>query len=567
MKWLIELQEKWSAAISHMFILHFNVGDMVNRTASVLDCLLQAPLFKDREIVIQYNRSAGIQFPIPSHKRAFLEALALDVPDDPERIDEELVLLLPKAPEEAFGVIEKLLRKSKKNEDGDLVPIAGLIIDYADLIVPNCDTATMSPGDRYVLNTLLRWAKELVHIGSPIVLMVENVTDLHPALRASSSRIEAVRVPLPALEERKRCIEELRRGLGIELEVDTDHAARLTAALKLIHIEDIFLRCDIAGTPVTEEAIKLRKKEIIASEFADVIEIIEPEQELNIGGMDHIIETLQKNVIQPIKSGNFARVPMGILFAGPPGTGKTLFAKYLAKATGFNCVALNQSKITDKWVGSSERNLQKAFECFDALAPTIVVIDEIDQMGLSRENSGDSGVSNRQFKMLLEYMSDTRHRGKIVFVGLTNRPDLMDPALKRAGRFDRIIPVLPPELDQRKDIFGAIFKRYRIPYDLSDADLNEVAEATEEMTGADIEALVLKSYEVAQDGGSDTVTVENVKCAVSMYRIDKGRQNEFIKLALRECKFLDDLPPKYREKMAQEQGEPVELSGPRRRRG
>lgn len=574
-RWLTEIQKKYSAAIAHVFLLHFNVSDVVQGALSVTDCLLQLPLFKERDIVLHYNRSGGIQFFYEHHKQRFFDALGLDVPT-PEEMDEALALQVPREPEGALGLLERLLKMPKVYEDGVVVtdqsgnpiPRVGLIIDYADMLVPDGEVSTMSPGDRYVLNTILRWAKELAYLGAPVVLLAENIGDVHPALRSSSSRIEAVRVPLPDLEKRHEHIETQLREMGVALEgLDVERAARLTAALRLVHIEDIILRCDVEGEPLTEAAIKWRKKEIVASEFADLLEIIEPEDNLGIGGMEHLIEMLNKNVVEPIKNGSYARVPMGILFAGPPGTGKTLFAKYLAKATGFNCVALNMSRITDKWVGSSERNLRRAFECFEALAPTVVVIDEIDQMGLSRESSGDSGVGNRQFKMLLEYMSDTSHRGKILFIGLTNRPDLMDPALKRAGRFDRIVPVLPPEREQRAGIFEAIFGRYDIKHDM--ADFMNVAGMTEDYTGADIEAVVLRAFEKAQNDGRNCVTEADLQYVISMYRLNRASQEMYIRLALQECKFIDDLPPRYRERALaamEGNGEPQELRPALRRR-
>ena len=144
------------------------------------------------------------------------------------------------------------------------------------MLVPDGEVSTMSPGDRYVLNTILRWAKELAYLGAPVVLLAENIGDVHPALRSSSSRIEAVRVPLPDLEKRHEHIEAQLREMGVALEgLDVERAARLTAALRLVHIEDIILRCDVEGEPLTEAAIKWRKKEIVASEFADLLEIIE----------------------------------------------------------------------------------------------------------------------------------------------------------------------------------------------------------------------------------------------------------------------------------------------------
>jgi hypothetical protein len=123
---------------------------------------------------------------------------------------------------------------------------------------------------------------------------------------------------------------------------------------------------------------------------------------------------------------------------GPAGTGKTAMAEAVAKEAGINCVILNPARIFGKYVGDTERNLDRALYAILAMAPVLVFIDEIDQ-SVSRGASGDSGVSNRFFKRLMEFMSDTSHRGKVVFLAASNRPDLMDPALRRPGRFDKLV--------------------------------------------------------------------------------------------------------------------------------
>ena len=141
-------------------------------------------------------------------------------------MDEALALQVPREPEGALGLLERLLKMPKVYEDGVVVtdqsgnpiPRVGLIIDYADMLVPDGEVSTMSPGDRYVLNTILRWAKELAYLGAPVVLLAENIGDVHPALRSSSSRIEAVRVPLPDLEKRHEHIEAQLREMGVALE-------------------------------------------------------------------------------------------------------------------------------------------------------------------------------------------------------------------------------------------------------------------------------------------------------------------------------------------------------------
>ncbi|SFR12451.1 ATP-binding protein [Desulfoscipio geothermicus] len=515
---------------------------------------MQSKLVASRDIIICYNRSAGITFPIPSHRKVLLEELGFMAESEPTLpgFDE----ILPRKPAAALAVIEAALRLSRPGENGRPEARTAVIVDYAEMLAPAADLAHMSSQDRTVLTTLQRWAvdREIITLGSPVFLITENLADVHPVLRSASSRIEAIQVPLPDTATRETYITGLcEKYAEVPLEgITVPQMARLTAGLKRLHLEDIFLRAEVDGMPVTSQLVKERKRDIIASEFGEVLQIIEPETDFShIGGMEHIKNFFRRSVIKPLQDGNSRRCPMGILLPGPAGTGKTILAEAVAKESGINCCMLNLGKIMDKWVGSSEANLDKALQCIEALSPTIVIVDEIDQSGLSRDNSGDSGVSNRLFKRLLEFMSDTRHRGSVVFVGLTNRPDKMDAALKRPGRFDKKVPVLPPEAGERADIFRVMLRKYQIENNLKDQELVMVAEATEGYTGAEIEALVLKASEVAEDAGVRSVDMEHLRYALDVYRPTTRDIEVMTRLALEECNDLDLLPPAYREKLAE----------------
>lgn len=592
-KWYNEMQNKWLAQIAHVFILHGNVGDTVDGVRNVSDVLVSSALCIQQAAVILYDRSNGITFPLASHKKAFFEAVGLDE-------SEEDMLLSDPVP--ALRLIEKALKMTKPtskfdkavkgldkdpwqvyhhlqvhlddsdaaqvigiDEDKvkelrelsiDRIPFAALIISFAETICPNNDVSSMSNEDRTMLVTLQRWARdpEMVNIGPPVFLITENISDLHSALRSASSRIEAVHIPYPNIEERADYITRFSKSNCVIVE-DIGRAAALTAGLKKVHAEDIILRARLEGKNVTPELIKARKEEIVRAEFAEVLELLDPEHGFEvIGGMEHVKDFFRRNVIKPIREGNLRRVPLGILLPGPPGTGKTVLASAVAKESGLNCAALNLSKIFNQYVGSSERNLDKALECLDSLAPCLVIIDEIDQSGLNRENSGDSGVSNRLFKRLLEYMSDTKHRGKVVFVGLTNRPDLMDAALKRPGRFDRKVPVLPPDEKERIEIFKVMFSKYGIAYE---ANLAQAAKKANGYTGAEIEALVLKALEVSEDAGSDKVTSEHLEHALKTYvPTTRDIQNQ-IRLALAECNDRDLVPPAWMH-LFEDRGKPAQ---------
>lgn len=567
MKWIQEIHKKWHASIAHVFLLHFNVSDTVDGVNSTVEFLMKSPLVSEREIIICYNRSAGITFPIPEHRKVLLDELGLTAPDiDSLGIDQAM----PREPVAALTLIEAALRLTVEDGNGNNKAKTAVIIDYAETLAPAAEFAQMSPADRTVITTFLRIARDrqITDLGSPVFLVAENLSDIHPALRSASSRIEAVQVSLPDLDERLRFIDALAGKYALEdgtvnlQDITIQQMARLTAGLKRLHLEDIFLRADTDGVPVTPDLVKERKRDIISSEYGDVLQIIDPEVDFgDIGGMEHVKEFFRKNVIRPLREGNFRRCPMGILLPGPAGTGKTVLAEAVAKESGVNCCSLNLAKIMDKWVGASEANLEKALKCVEALSPAIVVVDEIDQAGLSRDNSGDSGVSNRLFKRLLEFMSDTRHRGKVVFVGLTNRPDKMDAALKRPGRFDKKVPILPPDVEERADIFRVMCRKYNVTCVLSEQERREAAEATDGYTGAEIEALVLKAAEVAEDSGAEAIRAEHIRHALEVYRPTTQSIEEMTRLALEECNDLELLPPGYRLKAAEKRNRKLHIVG------
>lgn len=563
--WFKEVSDKWAAGVAHVFILYGNVDDLVRPGIYVKDYLLSRNLVANREVVIVYDRSAGITFPVsPEDRRVFMEIVGMkqDVPAAlaalqkarGEAVDD---LQLPSAPAQALALIEKALplTGARRGENADnqsqetVYPKTAVLIDHAETVFPNADLSFMSPEDRTVLVTVLRWARErqFTRVGPPVLLLAENLGDLHVSLRRASSRIEAVKIPYPDFEARQEFIAAMAESRSAMPEEDVARLAAATAGLKLVHIEDIFLRADQEGRPVDLDLVRQRKEEIVRSEFGELLEILEPRFGFgDVGGLDYVKRFFERSVVRPMKEGNVARVPMGVLLLGPPGTGKTLLAEAVARESGMNCCSLNVGRLLGSYVGQSERNLERALECIKALAPTIVIVDEIDQSGLSREAKGDSGVSNRLLRRLMEFMGDPANRGKILWLGLSNRPDLLDPALKRPGRFDKKVPILAPEPEEREQIFRVMFKKYGLAWE---GDLSAAVAATEGWTGAEIEALVLKAYEIADDEGAEKVAEKHLASALERYFPSTRAVEEMTALAVAECSDADLLPPRYAERL------------------
>ncbi|MGC9021487.1 MAG: AAA family ATPase, partial [Candidatus Methanodesulfokora sp.] len=178
--------------------------------------------------------------------------------------------------------------------------------------------------------------------------------------------------------------------------------------------------------------------------------------------------------------------PKGVLLYGPPGTGKTLLAKAVANESGANFISISGPEIMSKFYGESERRLRKIFEEAERNAPSIIFIDEIDSIAPNR-NEAMGDVERRVVAQLLSLMDGLKSRGDVVVIGATNRPDAIDPALRRPGRFDREIELPVPDKEARKEILQIHMRNVPLAKDVK---IDEIAEITHGFVGADLAALV-----------------------------------------------------------------------------
>lgn len=563
-KWVEKFERLFDAGIAHSFNLHFNVKDYVLPEIPISLPIYLSKLMANRDVVAIYSRDKGIEFPTETMRQKAMEILGMDEAG-PEATDPALAALqqlgvagptdseqtLPSAPEQALPLLDKLLRSSKViEEDGQEFQVGNtaVIIEGAELIIPDAPIAQLSPADRQALATVTRWGRdnELMRLGNPVFILTSSLAGIHNELRAASNRFESIEVPLPNQKDRLDFITRYTsQNSGIEFAdgLTPEIVANATAGLSLMGVEDILLRAVREGQ-LTQVLVWERKQDIIRSEFGDVLEVINPTFTFNeIGGLQYVKDFFIRSIIRPIHENRRGRVPMGVLMTGPAGTGKSIMAVAVAAEAGINAVILRiGGQIASKWQGEGERNLARALQAVEALAPTIVFIDEIDQ-AVSR---GGDGAGNQQdsriFQRLLEFMSDTKHRGEVVFLAATNRPDRMDAALRRPGRFDKKIPFLVAEEDdERQAIFRVMSRRYLGVECEADA---ETLKATAGQTGAEIEAITVKALELVEDEGLEPC--EALGQAAKRLRPSTADIELMTMLAIRETNDLDLLPPKYR---------------------
>ena len=553
-RWIRTLTEKYEAGVAHAFILHLNVNDLVEGAAYLRTYLAQA--LASRDILVFYDVAHGIQFALPSQRQDFVDLLDLTQVQAPGPVNAAMAALmgaapklgpqelqLPTSPGEALPLLEELLLNPAKT--------SAVVIFNAEAVVPDAGMATLSPADRTTLIRLAGWGRDarLSEAGNPVILVTQTLEDLHATLRAASSKFEAIEIPLPDHAGRQAFLAaKLAGDMVLASDLTPFEAASATAGLSYVHIEDILLRAQATGR-LARGLIKERKDSIIAAEYGDVLEFLEPTYGFEaIGGLEHVKRFFVNNVIRPIQQGRWRRAPMGVLMTGPAGTGKSAMAVAVAREAGINAVRLQLGgKIASKWQGEGERNLDKALRAIEGLQPTIVFIDEIDQALRRGDGAGGNQQENRIFQRLLEFMSDTAHRGRVIFLAATNRPDLLDAALRRPGRFDKKIPFLTPERDERLAILQVMARRYGLAERL-DFVSDAVLDRTDGWTGAELEAVTVKASEITEDEGLD---VEAALLAASLrFSPSTADIDLMTMLAIRECNDMDLLPPRYRALLA-----------------
>jgi ATP-dependent 26S proteasome regulatory subunit len=540
--WAQELRQRYLAGEASMFLLHGNVRDLFAweesdgtvRYVSLRD-FLERFLTRSKDVVAYYNCSEGIEFPEKAMAGKFRRAInarrTLQGKTD-------LIGPLPRVPGEVLPLLETVFTDVGQN--------AGVVIDYLETVVPAGDLAFMGETDKANLVSLQRWASDpgLLASDNLVILISEQVTEVHRKVFSNAS-LATIHVPLPEAVDRLPFIRQ-QHNRRIQLEMPEGDLAKVTAGLSLTQIRGLFRVARQSGEPITFKTVSRRKKSIIEQECAGLVEFVDPSHDFShVGGMDRIKTDLMR-IADAIKKGRTNQVPMGLIFVGPMGTGKTYLAEAFAGESGLTCLKFKNFR--DKWVGSTEGNLEKILQVVDALGYVLLLIDEADR-SLGSGPEGDGGTNSRVIARLKEFMSDTGHRGRVVIVMMTNRPDKLDTDLKRPGRFDVKIPFFfPEEESERQLILEALVRRNKFLL-ADDVDLAPVAAATEGFSAAELEAVCLAAAGFASFDDRDVITqADFLKSASDTLPSRDTRMLEFMEmLAVFEASAKRMLPPKFAE--------------------
>jgi transitional endoplasmic reticulum ATPase len=410
-----------------------------------------------------------------------------------------------------YGESEERLRDIFKQAQENAPTI--IFIDEIDSIAPKREEVT-GETERRVVAQLLSLMDGLEPRVKVVVIGATNRPNaLDPALRRPGRFDREIEINPPHRDGRLEILQIHTRGMPLEKDVELENLADLThgyvgadlsaltreAAMHSLRriLPDIDL--DIEQIPmdvlmritVTRDDFIAALREMQPSSLREVFVESPNIRWDEVGGLTDAKRELQEAVEWPLKYGKVfeelgAVPPKGVLLYGPPGTGKTMLAKAVATESQSNFINVKGPEFLSKWVGESEKAVRETFRKARQAAPCIIFMDEIDSIAPARGGEGDSRVTERVISQMLTEIDGLQSLHNVVVIGATNRPDMLDPALLRPGRFDRLVKIASPDLEGRKQILRIHTAKKPMA---DDVDIDELAKKTDGYSGADLAAL------------------------------------------------------------------------------
>ncbi|MDP8011724.1 MAG: CDC48 family AAA ATPase [Thermoplasmata archaeon] len=452
-----------------------------------------------------------------------------------------------------YGESEKFLRDKFDEAEKNAPSI--IFIDELDSIAPK-RAEVQGEVERRVVAQLLTLMDGLKERGQVIVIGATNLVDsIDPALRRPGRFDREIEIGIPDKKGRLEILQIHTRLMPLDM-TDEEKYKFLDELASMTHG---FVGADLAA--LAREAamhalrrylpeidldkpipVEMLEKMVVKKEdFKEALKDIEPSilrgvlievpnvKWDDIGGLEDVKQELKEAVELPIKNPERfkklgIRPPRGILLYGPPGTGKTLLAKAVATESEMNFISIKGPEVLSKWVGESEKAIREIFKKAKQSAPAIVFLDEIDSIAPRRGYYSDSGVTERIVNQLLTSMDGIENMEGIVVIASTNRPDIIDPALLRPGRFDRLVYIPPPDKEARLKILQVHTRNMPLA---NDVDLKKIAERLDNYVGADIENICREAGMFAIRENRDVVTMKDFEKAIE--KIPPSMNEESIK--------------------------------------
>jgi transitional endoplasmic reticulum ATPase len=410
-----------------------------------------------------------------------------------------------------YGESEQQLREVFEDATEESPSI--IFIDELDSIAPKREDVT-GEVERRVVAQLLTMMDGLEARGQVIVIGATNRVDsVDPALRRPGRFDREIEIGVPDEVGRKEILQIHTRGMPLSDDVSLDYLADETHGFVGADIESLTkesamkaLRRYLPEIDLDEEDIPpslIDRMIVKRADFNGALGDVEPSAmrevlvELpkiswdDVGGLEKPTQKVKESVEWPLTSKDrFDRMgiepPKGVLLYGPPGTGKTLIAKAVANETNANFISVRGPQLLSKWVGESEKAIRQTFRKARQVSPTVIFFDELDSLAPSRGGETGNNVSERVVNQLLTELDGLEENGDVMVIAATNRPDMIDPALIRSGRFDRLVLIGQPDEEGREQILKIHTQESPLAPDVS---LREIAEITDGYVGSDLESI------------------------------------------------------------------------------
>jgi hypothetical protein len=458
--WAAQVAELYFSGTTAAFVLHGNtydyvrIGDGADGRYGVLSEFLAEQLFGRWSLVLHYDLGRGLRALAGRDEQRLKDMVALAN----RKVGD--LSALPKDPAATFALLDRFVRSNIMAPEADRLSLA-FILDQASYVFPSGEPGRLNAQASSHLVTMLNWATSphVKRLNMAFVMIDEKLADLSERL-TGNPHVAAIEVPLPETSERERFVTSSieAKELASFSDFDATSLAGLTAGISLTDLNVLIQSARESGRRLDGNVFRASKKRLIERQCRGVLEFIEPKWTLDTVVGHEAAKARLREDAELLKRGALDSLPMGYLLCGPVGTGKSFLAQCASGEIGVPCVMLKNFR--SKYVGETEGNLERVLSVLRAMGPVVVVVDEADAALGSREQDGDSGTSSRVFGMIASQMGDTRYRGRIIWMLLTARPDLLPIDLKRQGRAEVHIPLFyPTDEDEIRHMFVILAKK------------------------------------------------------------------------------------------------------------
>ena len=508
--WALSLADLYFSGASSVFVLHGNTYDLVPLTDpgengrgqyGGIPEFLAEQMFGRWDLVLHYDLGRGLRVFAGRDERRLKEMVALAT----KRIGD--LSTVKNDPAIVLGLLDLFVRENIMATPERRLS-AAVLISHASYLFPAGEPGRLSFSASGMLVTLLNWATSahVKRLEMAFVAIDERRTDLSDRI-TGNPHVATIEVPLPGEPERLAYIRDTAGSGWSDLSDYTpEQLATLSAGMSLNDLAGLIQSAAEGVHRLSAPVFRGLKKRLIEQQCQGLLEFVEPKLKLDtVIGHDAAKQRLRDDA-ELLARGALDSVPMGYLLCGPVGTGKSFLALCAAGEIGIPCVTLKNFR--SKYVGETEGNLERVLSVLRAMGPVMVIIDEADAALGDRDSEGDAGTSSRVFGLIATQMGDTRYRGRILWMLLTARPDLLPIDIKRQGRAEVHIPLFyPTDDDELRQLFVVLAKK--LGTTLRPEDVPTVPASQKGLlSGADIEGIVGRAWRRSLLAGANRVTAE-----------------------------------------------------------